>query len=713
MNKSAMEALKHQNIEEASSLLLKSLQILKLSKPSEPSFKLRAVTLNNLGILYRSTKDYAKALEYLSSALKVARNLTTDTINRAGTHLNICAIKSSLNQHDQALQHALTAIQMLSMKKSDFSPSLVVAYHSAGIEYQYLNLPLKARAHFEYGFNISAQKLGKTHQLTLSLEEALQDYYGYKAKTRQKSTEGYLESRRFTENLKAMPRYVPPIEKIYRNETNLKNRPDNTFLNSPQKVRKRIFVRQELSSRVRDLVMKDVLRDESLQKFKMDVQREGDINRTRVDERYEEREGRDEWDEKEERDERQERQDRQERDERQEREERDLNDFRENSEFERLMNSFRENVLVKDENEASMLGIRSRNGVRANSVIQSIKDEDRKRAVLKREEGNKGQIRWPASSPCGDRDASLEAKIGKEEKIRSKTSNCNHPNPIESPKMPSEPLSDESESIHQVPTQEEPQENPQDDQEPSESSQAEYEEVDIPEENLKAIKATIDHLDEKVQAYSAAHKKLLLTQATITEKYEPQPKSSHHRQSIMIQKHIRGWLQHKKFKELKQKAILIQKHWKEYKYRQYLARTKNIKAEFGQQLIPLMLVVKPVMADCEVQTDLIKKPENMIETQSIQLIEPYNMYKSFHRTIVFIQAHIRGFIERSRVRKIKRSVVKVQSAFRMFPIRKIYLDILHAIIFIQQMFREYRERKRRRMARSGRMSKTVKRSLRK
>ena len=596
----------------------------------------------------------------------------------------------------------MTAIQMLSMKKSDFSPSLVVAYHSAGIEYQYLNLPLKARAHFEYGFNISAQKLGKTHSLTLSLEEALQDYYGYKTKTRQKSTENYLESRRFTENLKAMPRYVPPIEKIYRNETNLKNRPENTFLNSPQKVRKRIFVRQELSTRVRDLVMKDMLRDESLQKFKMDVRKEREIGGGLQDEGFERDEGF-EQDERFGRD---------------EQDERDLNDFRENSEFERLMNSFRENVLIKDQNEGNKIGSgnrnRSRNGVRANSVIQSVKDEDRKGLGIKGGENwDKDQTRWPASSPCRAHDQSLAENIRTESKVRSKTSNCNHPNPINSPKISSEHLTDESDSTPQELTQEEPQENPQDDEELSESSQGQYEEVDIPQEKLKAIKATLDHLDEKVQAYSAAHKKLLLTQATIIEKYEPSSKSSHTSQSIMIQKHIRGWLQYKKFKDLTKKAILIQKHWKEYKYRQYLDRTKNIKAEFGQQLNPLMLVIKPAMTDSEVQTDLIRKPENIIETKSIQIIEPYNIYKSFYRTIVYIQAHIRGFIVRTRIKEIKRKIVKVQSAFRMFPIRKIYLDILHAIIFIQQRFREYRERKRRRLARSGRMSRTLKRSVRK
>ena len=187
-----MESLHNNDFASADSLLHKSLQILKLSKPSEALFKLKTVTLNNLGCLYKRLEDYSKALHYLTLALEISKNISSDVSNKAGTHLNISAIKSALNQHEQALHHALLGIKILQQGKKEFFGSLAVAYHAAGIEYQFLNMPLKAMNYFDRGYELSSQKLGKNHQITRSLEAAVKDFHGFRGNSELKKMNKFI-----------------------------------------------------------------------------------------------------------------------------------------------------------------------------------------------------------------------------------------------------------------------------------------------------------------------------------------------------------------------------------------------------------------------------------------------------------------------------------------------------------------------------------------
>ena len=175
-----MKAMHSSSYTEARNLLQKSLKILSISKATEQTTKLKSVTLNNLGCLYKRIQNYPKALQYLTAALEIGNTLSAEVTNKAGAHLNICAIKSALNYHEQALNHALTAIQLLKLKKAENAYSLVVAYHASGLEYQFLNFPLKAVSCFDQGYEIAVQKLGKMHPLTVNLEKSIKDYHGYR-----------------------------------------------------------------------------------------------------------------------------------------------------------------------------------------------------------------------------------------------------------------------------------------------------------------------------------------------------------------------------------------------------------------------------------------------------------------------------------------------------------------------------------------------------
>ena len=175
-NKQAMESLHKNNYNDAIRMLQKASQILANLTPTYTVIKLKAVTLNNLGCLYKRGNDNSKALQYLTQALNYESRLPEEFANMAGTHLNICSIKSFLNDHDDALNHALKAINIIQRNYSgqnDFTTTLVAAYHNAGIEYQYLNRKIEASNFFRQGHELAVKKLGKNHNLTKSFENIL------------------------------------------------------------------------------------------------------------------------------------------------------------------------------------------------------------------------------------------------------------------------------------------------------------------------------------------------------------------------------------------------------------------------------------------------------------------------------------------------------------------------------------------------------------
>lgn len=91
------------------------------------SVTLRASTYNNLAILFKSVHQLRRALWYANRALRLEINFTPSADNNAaatsgtssprpnpaGTHLNMCAILSSLGRHGSALLHAECALSSL------------------------------------------------------------------------------------------------------------------------------------------------------------------------------------------------------------------------------------------------------------------------------------------------------------------------------------------------------------------------------------------------------------------------------------------------------------------------------------------------------------------------------------------------------------------------------------------------------------------------
>ena len=162
-NTYAMRLLDRGDFEGAHELLKKA-EVLtdkdsELSRTRKPVSRLRAVTFNNLGCLYKHRRNFYTAIKYLERALSIDES-TSYAENPASTHLNLCATLSMCNRHDKALNYANAALRILnkqlslklSSKVGDFKAAydrhkshrkllstLAIAYHNAATQHEYLN----------------------------------------------------------------------------------------------------------------------------------------------------------------------------------------------------------------------------------------------------------------------------------------------------------------------------------------------------------------------------------------------------------------------------------------------------------------------------------------------------------------------------------------------------------------------------------------------
>lgn len=76
------------------------------------SLEYKAVTMNNFACYYRKVGKLKLAIEYLKSSLDIEIKLNNQS-TLADTHLNMCAILSQLQKHEEALQHSLMSVTLL------------------------------------------------------------------------------------------------------------------------------------------------------------------------------------------------------------------------------------------------------------------------------------------------------------------------------------------------------------------------------------------------------------------------------------------------------------------------------------------------------------------------------------------------------------------------------------------------------------------------
>ncbi|OMJ84656.1 hypothetical protein SteCoe_14175 [Stentor coeruleus] len=183
-NRLAMENLKDNKFQEAYNLLQKAEDLLK--HPENSSYnKLLSITNNNLGCYYKKIQKFQTSLDYLFKALNLEIQTIYDKTNIAGTHLNICAAYSLLNQHGKALSHGIMATKLLKEaheidKSSSTLTSLIIALNSTGFEYELLKEYDNALITYKCGLDLAEKNLGYEHSVTGALVKAYKNIVNLK-----------------------------------------------------------------------------------------------------------------------------------------------------------------------------------------------------------------------------------------------------------------------------------------------------------------------------------------------------------------------------------------------------------------------------------------------------------------------------------------------------------------------------------------------------
>ena len=153
-----------------------------------PRYKLRAVTLNNIGCWHRKRGQPREALATLERALRLLESIN-DAQHAGDTHLNICAVLSQSGRHSQALEHAQTALILLqeelylAIHEGDGAGAqdrakrfgvLAIAYHNVAVEQEYLGRVEDALSSYSKAAELARSRLGANHPISGSLAASLE-----------------------------------------------------------------------------------------------------------------------------------------------------------------------------------------------------------------------------------------------------------------------------------------------------------------------------------------------------------------------------------------------------------------------------------------------------------------------------------------------------------------------------------------------------------
>ncbi|CAD8173630.1 unnamed protein product [Paramecium octaurelia] len=212
LNQQGLIALQKQNYEQCIEYLRKA-EVATIYVP-----ELKVQTFNNLACYYRKMGKTRTALQYLQQALAIELQQKLST-SLPDIYLNLCAVLSQLERHDEAIQHIYLSIIMLQHEllistfqkpelkqdqpneqsfpsrqssvqyvntvKSHYNESkkvqermsiLVVAYHNLGVEMEHLKLQFESKKIFQSALQLSEQCLPQEHQLRHALEDITKKY---------------------------------------------------------------------------------------------------------------------------------------------------------------------------------------------------------------------------------------------------------------------------------------------------------------------------------------------------------------------------------------------------------------------------------------------------------------------------------------------------------------------------------------------------------
>ena len=176
LNRDTMGSIDVKDFKTCQKSLNEAVQVLSNCGDSGVRDKLLGITYNNLGCLYRKWKKPQGALRYLQLASQCEESALVDNSNRATTLLNICAVYSSIQQHESALGYCKQALDLLDPSNTPqvYFPTLVIAYHSTAVEHEFLRNFKVSLEFYRMAYELALKELGKRHPLTVSMGSDLE-----------------------------------------------------------------------------------------------------------------------------------------------------------------------------------------------------------------------------------------------------------------------------------------------------------------------------------------------------------------------------------------------------------------------------------------------------------------------------------------------------------------------------------------------------------
>ena len=196
MNKKSVEAFNKGQIDEASKVIARAVDLLNQKNISQvytnqlKLFETKILTYNNLSCIYRKLGKFTLAIKVISFALDFEEKLAaedygTSKISIISTYLNKAAILSQVAKHEEAQQIISQALEKLTgfndkdqgqAEKAHIQYLKMSAFYSLAVESEHLDQSDKAISNYESAGEY-AKELGR-QQVMIKVEKALNNLRG-------------------------------------------------------------------------------------------------------------------------------------------------------------------------------------------------------------------------------------------------------------------------------------------------------------------------------------------------------------------------------------------------------------------------------------------------------------------------------------------------------------------------------------------------------
>lgn len=168
-NRLALENLSKGNAKACLHLLKRAQDLLKTPDFPESRERLQIITFNNLGCYHKACQKYNLALQSFLKALDLKSDYLLDKHQAAEVHINICFIREIFAQYDNLVVHSKRALELLSQVPECKKGMVPLVYLYIGKGYLGLDNRKSAVLYLKQGLEISYKELGHSHPTTAEL----------------------------------------------------------------------------------------------------------------------------------------------------------------------------------------------------------------------------------------------------------------------------------------------------------------------------------------------------------------------------------------------------------------------------------------------------------------------------------------------------------------------------------------------------------------